>query len=181
VSLAAYLEQKSPWKEAACSPNGSQIGYYWKREGTEEGHDEHMQRENILLFETDRRSMWCERRLEGLVGGEAELAVLGGDAWTHVHTESVVGTLGRGATDRADGVWEGRGVDIVKIIRCEGPDVQSGGKEGFIRRGVRGGMSGRTSGRNLGHSGHCKGEEMTLWRGALCLIYSKVQCQGGRR
>ena len=80
MSLAAYLEQKSPWKEAAYSPDDSQIGYYWKREGSEEEHtDKHMKRENTLLFErieTDRRSMWCERELEDLVGGEAELIFL---------------------------------------------------------------------------------------------------------
>jgi len=139
--------------------------------------DKHMQRENILLFETDRRSMWCERELKGLVSGEAELVVLGGDAWTHVHTESIVGRSERGATNRAGGVWEGRGVGIVRIIRCEGLDVQSasGGKERLIPRGVRDRMRERISGNNLGH---CKGEEVTLWRGASCLIYSNVLCLG---
>ena len=109
------------------------------------------------------------------MGGKAELAVLGGKVLTRVHTLSVVGRLGGSATNRSDGVWEGRGVGIVRVIRYKGLHVCSGRKERLIplARGVKGGMSGRISRNNLGH---CKGEEVTLWRGALCLIYTKVLC-----
>ena len=43
----------------------------------------------------------------------------------------------------------------------------------MIPRRVRDGMGGRISRINRGH---CKGEEATLWRGTLCLIYTKVLC-----
>ena len=55
--------------------------------------------------------------------GKAELAVLGGEVLTHAHTPSVVGRLGRGATNRSDGVWEGRGMGTVREIRCKGLHV----------------------------------------------------------
>jgi len=88
------------------------------------------------------------------VGGGAELAVLRGDVRIRVHTEGVVGILGRGATNRADGVWEGGGMDMKKI-RCEGLHIRSGEKGGLIPRGVRDGISEKISRSNLGH---CKGE-----------------------
>jgi hypothetical protein len=161
------LEQKSPWKAAAYSPDDSQIGYHRKREGSEEGHiGKHLQRENVLIFETDRKS---------LVGGEAELAVLGGEVWAHAHTESVVGRLGRGVTNRADRVWEGRGVGIVWVVGYKGLHVRSRGKERLIPRGVRDSRiserNQRISGNNLGH---CMGEGATLRRATLRLIYTKV-------
>src|SRR5579864_6192035 len=98
--------------------------------------------------------MWCKRELEDLVGWEAELVLFFGKGWTHAHTESAVGRLGRGATDGADGVWWGRGVGVMRIIKSEGLDVRSRGKEGLIPGGVRDGRSERVSGNDLGH---CKG------------------------
>ena len=169
LQVAACLEQKSPWKVAAYSPDDSQIGYHRKREGSEEGHiDKHLQRENVLIFETDRKN------LVTLVGGEVELAILGGEVRAHAHTESVVGRLGRGVTNRADRVWEGRGVGILWIIGYEGLHVRSRGKERLIPRGVKDRISERNqriSGNNLGH---CMGEEATLQRATLRLIYTKV-------
>ena len=166
VSLAAYLEQKSPWKAGAYShrADDSQTGYYRKREGSEEGHTgKHMQGEKILIFETGRRStsttsMWCEGELEDLVGREADLGVLRGEVRTHAHAESAVRRVGRGATNRADGVWEGRGKGIVRITRRNGPHIRSGGKEVLIPR-VRDGISEGVIRNNLGH---CKGEEVML-------------------
>ena len=105
--------------------------------------------------------MRCERELEDLVSGEAELVFFGGKVWAHAHTKSAVGSLGRGTTDRADGVWGGRRMGVVGIINGEGLNVRSGGKERLIPRGVRDGRSERVSGDDLRH---CKGEEATLWR-----------------
>ena len=119
--------------------------------------------------------MWCDGELEDLVDGEAELVVFGEEleVWTHhAHTESVIGRMGRGATNRADGVWEGRGVGIVRITRRKGSHMRSGVKEILIPR-VRDRISERIS-RNI--LGHCKGEGMMFWRGALCIIYTKVLC-----
>jgi hypothetical protein len=107
------------------------------------------------------------------------LAILGDEVRAHAHTESVVGRLGRGVTNRADRVWEGRGVGIVWIIRCKGLHVRSRGKGRLIPRGVRDRISERDqriTGNNLGH---CMGVEVTLWRatlvaGRLRLIYTKV-------
>lgn len=98
---------------------------------------------------------------------------MGGEAWPHAHTESVIGRSesGRGAANR---VWEGRVVSIVRNIRCKGLHVHSWGKERLIPSRVRDGtriISERMSGNNLGH---CEGEEVTLWRGASCSIYSST-------
>lgn len=108
------------------------------------------------------------------MGGEAELAVLGGEVRAHAHTESVVGRLGRGVTNQADRVWEGRGMGIVWIIGCNSLHVRRRGKERLIPRGVRDRINERNqrvSGNNLGH---CMGMEVTLWRVTLRLIYTKV-------
>jgi hypothetical protein len=80
--------------------------------------------------------MRCERKFEDLVCWEAELVLFCGEVWTHAHTKSAVGRLGRGAIDRVDGVWGRRGVGVVGRIKSEGLDVRSGGKEGLIPRGV---------------------------------------------
>jgi hypothetical protein len=105
--------------------------------------------------------MWCKRELEDLVCGEAELVHVRGKVWTHAHTESAVGRLGRGTAHGADGVWGGRRVGVVGIIKGECLDIGSGGEERLIPRGVGDGRSQGVRGNDLGHG---KGEEATLWR-----------------
>ena len=56
AGLAASLGQDSLWKAAAYSPDDSQIGYY-KRDGPKEGQRLAHSREDIVIFETDCRSM----------------------------------------------------------------------------------------------------------------------------
>jgi len=103
----------------------------------------------------------CKRKLEDLMCGEAELVHVRAIVWTHAHTESAVGRLGRGTANRADGVWWGGWVSVVGIIKGEGLDIRSGGEERLVPRGVGDGRSEGVRGNDLGHG---KGEEATLWR-----------------
>jgi hypothetical protein len=86
--------------------------------------------------------MRCKRELEDLMCGEAELVHVRGKVWTHAHTESAVGGLGR-------------------IIKGKGLDVRGRGEERLIPRGVGDGRSKGVRGNDLGHG---KGKEATLWR-----------------
>jgi hypothetical protein len=70
------------------------------------------------------------------MSGVAELVLFGGKVWTHAHTESAVGRLGRSAADRADRVWRGGWVGVVGIIKGEGLDIGGRGEERLIPRGV---------------------------------------------
>jgi len=105
--------------------------------------------------------VWGQRKLEDLMSGEAELVLFRGKVRTHAHTEGAVGRLGRGAADRADGVWGGGWVGVVGIIKGEGLDIGGRGEERLIPRGIGDGRSEGVRGNDLGHG---KGEEATLWR-----------------
>jgi hypothetical protein len=116
--------------------------------------------------------MWGQRKFEDLMSGEAELVLFRGKVWTHAHTESAVGRLGRVAADRPDGVWGGGWVGVVRIVKGEGLDIGGRGEERLIPGGVGDRRSEGVWGNDLRHG---KGKEATLWREEhyVYLIYSK--------
>ena len=77
-----------------------------------------------------------KRELENLVSGETKLIFFGGKVGAHAHSESAVGSLGRGTTNRVNGIRRGGWVRVVRIIKSECLDVGSGREEGLIPGGI---------------------------------------------